>query len=114
MVNANLWIIIFLLLVNQCAGQSESSLEPSDKELEQQLVLRALDRGPLFTLLGEIKPMSSDIWQIRFDSPDFDLATVAPLLGCRCQPLARLTWPTMKSKVWQGAFYHLSQQSKQE
>ena len=59
-----------------CFAQSDARVKLSDEQLEQQLVLRALDRGPVFTLLGDIKPMSSDIWQMRLDSPDLDLAEV--------------------------------------
>lgn len=76
MTKASLYFLALFLFAEQCVAQSKALEEQSDRELEQQLVLRALDRGPVFTLLGDIKPMSSDIWQMRLDSPDLDLGTV--------------------------------------
>lgn len=66
---ALLSIMCLFLALNHCVAQSNA-------ELQRQLVFRALDRGPVFTLLGDLKPMSSDIWQIRLDSPDLDLEMV--------------------------------------
>lgn len=75
----SLCLVILLVFAQTCEAQSvtlTAQVEQTDEELEQQLVLRALDRGPVFTLLGDIKPMSSDIWQVKLDSPDLDLEKV--------------------------------------
>ncbi len=66
---AGFFILCVLLLHSHCFAQT-------DQLLEQKLVLRALDRGPIFTLLGDLKPMSTDIWQVPLDSPDLDLGMV--------------------------------------
>jgi hypothetical protein len=49
-----------MLFARSSVAQVDTSVEQSDAEIEKQLVLRALDRGPVFTLLGDIKPMSTD------------------------------------------------------
>lgn len=71
-----LFIMVLLLFARPCGAQSDALPNQSDEQLEQELVLRALDRASVFTVLGDIKPMSSNIWTARLDAPDLDLARV--------------------------------------
>jgi hypothetical protein len=52
-------------------------LAPAERVKAEELLLRALDREALYTILGDLKPMSSGFWAVSYPVKEIDLAALS-------------------------------------
>jgi len=71
------FVVVLVFLWSDVAfRQSSGAADGNSENLPNTLVMRALDGGAVFTLLGSLKPMSSDIWSTNLDGKNLDMREV--------------------------------------